>query len=92
MRKFWIQFGERWSRDAEKKEKKDKSEKEVRKFERKALRTLQKRLETLIKEVRKNGPDEDPIPWWIENMLQCLEILQTQIKWLIGREEELDEP
>jgi len=27
-----------------------------------------------------------------EMFCECLEILQTQIEWLIGREEELDEP
>jgi len=90
MRKFWIQFGERWSRDAEKKEKKDKSEKEVRKFERKALRTLQKRLEALIKEIRADYPLVGDAQ--AEMFCECLEILQTQIEWLIGREEELDEP
>lgn len=92
MSKFWIQHGERWTRDAEKREKKAKAEKVIRKAMRKHLKDRVKVFERLIKEVRVRGEGEDPIEWWLENILQCLEILQEEIDWLSKQEKKHDEP
>lgn len=87
---FWVEFGERWSRKQAEREKKDKEEKAERKAARKELRDQAKELERLIKEIRDGAEDE--VPWWFENICQCLEILQEQVDYLLKREEKDDEP